>query len=158
VFNFFFLATSQFDSPITKKMKPWKLSEIEGSVLKYKVHPFWRSYIGECRTTFAKRYGIKVRCYEEHVEEHIGNLRNILGTHWELEGNLVGTHWEPRKNEKKSSPPSPPPKKKLKRKKSKAPWGDARAFSLAAWNFSSQKSLSPFSAWANTPCKEHPTH
>ncbi len=28
---------------------------------------------------------------------------------------------------------------------------------LAAWNFSSQKSLSPFLAWADTPCKEHLT-
>jgi len=27
---------------------------------------------------------------------------------------------------------------------------------LGAWNFSSQKSSSPFLAWANTPCKEHP--
>jgi hypothetical protein len=25
------------------------------------------------RTTFAKAYGIKVRYYGEHVEEHIGN-------------------------------------------------------------------------------------
>jgi len=33
-------------------------------------------------TTFAKAYGIKVRClYAEHVEERIVNLGNILGTH-----------------------------------------------------------------------------
>jgi hypothetical protein len=48
--------------------------------------------IGERRTTFAKAYGIKVRCYEEHVGEHIGNL---MRTHWELEGkniwNTLGT-------------------------------------------------------------------
>ncbi len=108
---------------------------------------------------FGKRYGIKVRSYEEHVGEHIGNLGNILGTHWELECNLVGTHWEARKNEKNSSPPSSSPHPpKLKRKKSKAPWMHAQAFPLDAWNFSSQKSSSPFSAWANTPCKEHFTH
>jgi hypothetical protein len=43
--------------------------------------PFWPNYLGERRTTFAKAYGIKVRCYEEHVE----------GTYWELKGNIVGT-------------------------------------------------------------------
>jgi len=43
------------------------------------------------RTTFAKAYGIKVRCYGEHVGEHIENL---MGTHWELKGNIMGTHWE----------------------------------------------------------------
>ncbi len=40
------------------------------------------NYIGERRTTFAKTYGLKVRClYEEHVREHVVNLGNILGTH-----------------------------------------------------------------------------
>jgi hypothetical protein len=45
---------------------------------------------------FAKVYGIKVRCYGEHVGEHIENL---MGTHWELKGNIMGTHWEQWKNE-----------------------------------------------------------
>jgi len=45
--------------------------------------------ISQRRTTFAKAYGIKVRCYGEHVGEHIGNL---IRTHWELEGNIVRTH------------------------------------------------------------------
>ncbi len=61
------------------------------------------TYIGERRTTFAKAYGIKVRCYGEYVGEHIGKFGNILGTSWELKGNIGGTHWEPGKNEKKSS-------------------------------------------------------
>lgn len=26
--------------------------------------------------------------------EPIGNLGNIVGTHWELKCNIVGTHWE----------------------------------------------------------------
>jgi hypothetical protein len=51
----------------------------------------WPTYIGERTPTFAKAYGIKVRCYGKHVEEHIGNQ---MGMHWELEGNIVGTHWE----------------------------------------------------------------
>jgi hypothetical protein len=55
------------------------------------VPTLWPTYIVERRTTFAKAYGIKVRCYGEHVGEHIGNLGNISGTHW------VGTHWEPGK-------------------------------------------------------------
>jgi hypothetical protein len=36
-------------------------SEVQGASL-------WHNYIGERRTTFANTYGIKVRCYEEHVE------------------------------------------------------------------------------------------
>jgi hypothetical protein len=58
-------------------MKVWRLSKIEGSVLKYRVHPLWHTYIGERRTTFAKTYGKKLRCYKEHVGEHI---ENPLGT------------------------------------------------------------------------------
>ncbi len=44
----------------------------------------WASYICERKTTFAKAYGIKLRCYGEHVGEHIGNLGNILRTNSEL--------------------------------------------------------------------------
>jgi len=68
--------------------------------LKYTVHALWPRYIGERRTTFAKAYGIEVRCSKEHVGEHNGNLGNM----WELTKNLGkhgGTHWEQRKNEKK---------------------------------------------------------
>jgi hypothetical protein len=54
---------------------------------------------------FAQEYGIKVRCYGEHVEEHKENLRNLIGTYWELMWNIVGTHWEPGKHEKKNPPP-----------------------------------------------------
>jgi len=69
-------------------LKLWRLPKIEDSILKYRVPPFWPIYSRERRTTFAKAYGIKVRCCEEHVGEHIGNL---MGTHWELKGNIVGT-------------------------------------------------------------------
>jgi hypothetical protein len=55
------------------------------------VSPMWPTYIGQRTPTFAKAYGIKVRCYGKHVEEYIGNW---MGMHWELEGNIVGTHWE----------------------------------------------------------------
>ncbi len=63
-----------------KNKKLWRLPKIEASTLKYGVPPLWPTYVGEKRTTFAKAYGIKVRCYEKHVGEHIGNLVNILGT------------------------------------------------------------------------------
>jgi hypothetical protein len=55
-------------------------SKIEGFILKCRVPPLWPNYIAERRTTFAKAYGIKMRCYGEHVGEHIGNLGSILGT------------------------------------------------------------------------------
>jgi hypothetical protein len=61
-------------------MKPWRLPKLQVFILKFRVPPLWPSYIGEARTTFAKAYGIKVRCYGEHVVEHIGNVRNILKT------------------------------------------------------------------------------
>jgi hypothetical protein len=59
-------------------MKLWRLLKIESSVLMYMVPPLGLTYIGES----AKAYGLKVRClYGEHVEEHIVNFGNILGTH-----------------------------------------------------------------------------
>jgi hypothetical protein len=67
------LAMSHFDWPITqKKMKLWRLPKIEVSILKYRVPPLWPTYIGERRTTFAKAFGIKARCYWELFEE-LGN-------------------------------------------------------------------------------------
>jgi hypothetical protein len=59
-------------------LKLWRLPQIEGSILKYRVPPLWLCiYTGEKRTTFAKAYGIKVRCYGEHVGEPD---ENPLGT------------------------------------------------------------------------------
>jgi hypothetical protein len=60
--------------------------------LKKEVLSIWPRYIGERRTTFAKAYGIKVRCYGEHVGEHIESLGNIVRTLWELKWNITGTH------------------------------------------------------------------
>jgi hypothetical protein len=55
-----------------KKKKILNLSNIEGYILKYVGPPLWPSYIGERRITFAKAYGIKVRCYGEHVGDIFG--------------------------------------------------------------------------------------
>jgi len=90
-------------------MKLWRLPKTEGSILKYIVPPLWPSYIGERRTTCAKAYGIKVRCYGEHVGEHIENM-------WEPIENLKGTYWEHIGNQGKMKknpwpPPAPPPLK-----------------------------------------------
>jgi hypothetical protein len=52
-------------------MKPWRLSIMEGSILKYRLTPIWR-------TTFAKPYGIS-EVILEHIGEHHGNLGNMLG-------------------------------------------------------------------------------
>jgi hypothetical protein len=49
----------------------------------------------------------------------------------------MGAHWEQGKKQKIPFPPTPSKRKNLDY---------------------SQKSLSPFLAWTNTPCKEHPTH
>jgi len=52
-------------------MKLWRLSKLEGSILKYRVPRLWPTYIGERKTTFAKAYGIKVRCYLELFGKHV---------------------------------------------------------------------------------------
>jgi hypothetical protein len=64
--------------------KLWRLPKIErlkleGSILKYRVLPFMPTYIGERRTTFAKAYRIKVRCYWEFFGEHVKKLENSFG-------------------------------------------------------------------------------
>jgi hypothetical protein len=63
-------------------MKLWRLPKIEGFILKYRVTPLWPT------DTFGKAYGIKVRCYGEHVGEHV---ENPLGTQREHSGNTLGT-------------------------------------------------------------------
>jgi hypothetical protein len=74
-------ARSEFDWPITQeKKKNYRGSPQNTSSpnLNYRVPPLWPTYMGEMTTSFAM--GIKVRCYGEHAEEHIRNLKNILGT------------------------------------------------------------------------------
>jgi hypothetical protein len=74
----FFFAMSQFDRPIIpKKMKLWRLPKIEGSILKYRISPPLAHLYGWKRTTFAKEYEIKVRCYWELFGEHVRNLGTL---------------------------------------------------------------------------------
>jgi hypothetical protein len=72
-----FFAMSQLDWPIIKKMKLWRLPKIKGYFLKYRVPPFWPTYIGERRTTFVKAFGIKVRYYWEFLGEHVRSLGTL---------------------------------------------------------------------------------
>ncbi len=48
--------------------------------------PLWPTYIGEKGRTLT--YGIKMKCIDNTFGEHIGNM---MGTHWEFEGNMLGT-------------------------------------------------------------------
>jgi hypothetical protein len=63
--------------PSLWKNETIKALRIKGSMLKFKVPPLGPNYIGERRTTFAKTYGIKVRCYWELFEEHVWNLGTV---------------------------------------------------------------------------------
>ncbi len=67
----FYFGDEPFDWPITEKTKLWRLPEIEGSILKYRVPSLWPTYVNERRTKFAKSYEIKVRCYWELFGEHV---------------------------------------------------------------------------------------
>ncbi len=61
--------------------------------MKYRVPPLLPTYISEWTMTFA----INVRCYGEHVGEHIGNLGEHIGNPMGTEMNIVTAHWEPGK-------------------------------------------------------------
>jgi hypothetical protein len=58
-------------------MKLWRLLKIKSYSLKYKVPPFWPTYISERRTTFFKAYGIKVKYYLEFFGEHVRSLGTL---------------------------------------------------------------------------------
>jgi hypothetical protein len=102
-----------------KKVETMEVPKIEERFYgKMKCLSLWPTYIGEKGRTLGKTYGIKARCYWEHLwgtyqepTEHFGNL---MGTHWELEGNMLGT-----KEKIFPPPPHPAPKKNLKDKKSR---------------------------------------
>jgi hypothetical protein len=81
---FFFVAMSQFDWPIAKKIETTEAPQIRRFYGKMECLPLWPTYIGEKGRTLGKINGIKARCYWEHP----------WGTHWEPKehiGNLMGT-------------------------------------------------------------------
>jgi hypothetical protein len=53
---------------------PSKCKKYIGAILS---HLIWLTYTAERRTTFAKAYGIKVRCYWEHIENKRENETRI---------------------------------------------------------------------------------
>ncbi len=87
----------------------------------------------------------------------IWNIRNMVGTHWELKGNTIDISCEPGKNEKNiPHPPSHPPKK-LERKKIKRP-----CLYLGPSHWLHEISLPKriyhhFWPGPSTPCNKHPT-
>jgi len=92
-FVLFFFTMNQFDWPITQKNETMEAPQdrrfyfevLSSSPL---AHPYgWKE-----DNNLPKHMGliIKVRCYGEYVGEYIGNLGNILRTHWELKGNTLG--------------------------------------------------------------------
>jgi hypothetical protein len=42
----------------------------------------WPTYIGEKGGLWAKHMGLKWGTIENTLREHIGNLGNMMGTHW----------------------------------------------------------------------------
>jgi hypothetical protein len=76
------------------------LRKIKVFILKYRVPPLWPTYQGERRTTFAKAYGINVRCHWELFEEH-KNFHQKSTVHFPHQTQL-----------EKIIPPSPTHKKK----------------------------------------------
>jgi len=103
-------------------LKLWRLPQNRRFYSKIECLHLWPTYTCEKGRTLGKTYGIKYGVIGNTPGEHIENLRNILGTHWELEKN---TCWEQRENEKNppltpSTPHTPSPLK-LKRKKMKVP-------------------------------------
>jgi hypothetical protein len=57
------------------------MEEIQGSILRYRVPPLRPTYTCERRTTFAKAYGIEVRCYWELFGKHVRNLGTLCVDH-----------------------------------------------------------------------------
>jgi hypothetical protein len=103
----------QFDWPITKKIESMEAPQTRRFYGKMECHPLWPTYIGEKGRTLGKTYGIKARCYWEHLWrthwEPIKHCKNMM----EPIGDVKGTCWEQKKKEKISPTP------KLKRKKSR---------------------------------------
>ncbi len=76
------------------------------------INQYWPDYKFQ-ENNVGQSIWYKVRCYWEHVEEDIGNMENMFGSHWELEGNTLGT---------KSNTHIPSPKTKTKTKKNWVYW------------------------------------
>jgi len=68
-----------------KKVESMEVSQSRRFYRKMQCLPLWPTYIGEKGRTLGKTYGIKAKCYWEH----------LWGTHWEPREhieNLMRTH------------------------------------------------------------------
>jgi len=77
MFFFFFNEPIWLAHSLKKLKLITRIRNKEGFILECIVCPLWPTYIGERRTTFAKAYRIKVRCYWELFEEHARNLGTL---------------------------------------------------------------------------------
>jgi hypothetical protein len=91
-----------------------------------------------------------VRWYGENVGENIGNP---LGTWKEHSANTLGS----REKWKKIFPPRPPAPKH-KRKKKQGTLSACLGLPIGCMKFLFPKDFVTILAWANAPCKEHPTY
>jgi len=131
-----------------KKKQSWNYGDSSKwkILLEDEVPPLWAHlYRWEGEDFKGKTYGMGLMWGDigNTLEEHIGNLGKILGTHWELERNMLGT-------KEKFKKISPTPKLKRK-KKNQGTLSACQALPLATWDFYFQNCSSPFLAWANTP-------
>jgi hypothetical protein len=111
--NFLFLQWANLIGPLQKKVEIMEAPLNKRFYGKMECLLLWPTYTSEKGRTLGKHMGLKPGVIGNNLGEHIGNLRNILWTWWELIRNLKGTYWEQRKNEK-----NPPFLRNLKDEKS----------------------------------------
>ncbi len=66
--------------PLQNKVETMEAPQNKSFYEKMECLMFWPSYVHERGRTLGKTYGIKARCYWDHLGEHIGNL---MRTCWE---------------------------------------------------------------------------
>jgi hypothetical protein len=71
-----------------KKLKLWRLPKIENSMERWSASPFGPPREARRGGLQTKHMGLKRGAIGNTLGENIGNL---MGTHWELEGNMLGT-------------------------------------------------------------------
>ncbi len=91
--RFFFFAIGHFDWPIIKKNLKLEMLANEDGIFPL-ASPFWWK-----KRTLGKGYEIKWNVIGNTLEDHIGNLKNIMETHWKP--------WERKSKEILSSDPTP---------------------------------------------------
>jgi hypothetical protein len=74
-----------------KILKLWRLHKTKDSMESWVAFSFGPAVWVRMGGLWAKHMGLKRGVIGNTLGEHIGDLRNIFGTHWELERNMLGT-------------------------------------------------------------------